>query len=345
MSNVLDISNWQRGINLSAIPDLHGVVVKATQGSDYASPSWPDQIRQVLDLGLLPGAYHYVGGQGIDAEATKFVSAIQPYLGRVLVCLDWEDSQNVKWGDVAYLQALAREVMSRTGVKKVCVYCSRSSMPWSVIDAEGGVSWMARYASNEPVFGWQATPWAEGDPACDIRQYTGRGRLPGWAGDLDLDKCYMTAEEWMEAASVGEVQPVPTPVPPDTSLANIPLLTLVADTMSGRYGAGDERREMLGSRWREVQDAVNHVYDATAEQLADEVWAGRWGNGSMRKAALGRRYGEVMAAVNGSRTYTVVKGDTLSGIGAKLGVKWQTIATKNGIAAPYTIYAGQRLTY
>ena len=345
MSNVLDISNWQRGINLSAIPDLHGVVVKATQGSDYASPSWPDQMRQTFDLGLLAGAYHYVGGQGIDAEATKFVSAIQPYLGRVLVCLDWEDSQNVKWGDVAYLQALAREVMSRTGVKKVCVYCSRSSMPWSVIDAEGGVSWMARYASNEPVFGWQATPWAEGDPACDIRQYTGRGRLPGWAGDLDLDKCYMSAEQWMEAASIGEVQPVPTPVPPDTSIANVPLLTLVAEVMQGKHGEGDARKAALGSRYEEVQDAVNHVYSASADELAREVWAGRWGNGSMRKAALGHRYGEVMAAVNGSRTYTVVKGDTLSGIGAKLGVKWQTIAAKNGIAAPYTIYAGQRLTY
>ena len=94
-----------------------------------------------------------MGGQGVDAEAANFVRAIQPYLGRVLVCLDWEDSQNARWGDVAYLQALAREVISRTGVKRVCVYCSRSSYPWAVIDAEGGVSWMARYADNDAVIG------------------------------------------------------------------------------------------------------------------------------------------------------------------------------------------------
>ena len=41
--------------------------------------------------------------------------------------------------------------------------------------------------------------------------------------------------------------------------------------------------------------------------------------------------------------YTVKKGDTLSKIGAKLGVKWQDIAKLNNIKAPYTIYVGQKL--
>lgn len=42
-------------------------------------------------------------------------------------------------------------------------------------------------------------------------------------------------------------------------------------------------------------------------------------------------------------TYTVRSGDTLSGIGAKVGVPWQTLATLNGIKAPYTIRPGQVL--
>ncbi|MER5501368.1 LysM peptidoglycan-binding domain-containing protein [Streptomyces sp. NPDC002561] len=46
---------------------------------------------------------------------------------------------------------------------------------------------------------------------------------------------------------------------------------------------------------------------------------------------------------NSSTTYTVKGGDTLSGIGAKTGVKWQTIASLNGIKAPYTITVGQVL--
>lgn len=46
---------------------------------------------------------------------------------------------------------------------------------------------------------------------------------------------------------------------------------------------------------------------------------------------------------NTSGTYTVVNGDTLSKIGAKLGVNWQTIAALNGITSPYTIRIGQVL--
>lgn len=43
------------------------------------------------------------------------------------------------------------------------------------------------------------------------------------------------------------------------------------------------------------------------------------------------------------QTYTVVKGDTLSAIGRKVGVPWQTIASINGIKAPYVIKPGQIL--
>ncbi|MFJ3248329.1 LysM peptidoglycan-binding domain-containing protein [Streptomyces sp. NPDC086782] len=42
-------------------------------------------------------------------------------------------------------------------------------------------------------------------------------------------------------------------------------------------------------------------------------------------------------------TYTVKAGDTLSGIGAKTGVKWETIASLNGIKSPYVILVGQVL--
>lgn len=44
-----------------------------------------------------------------------------------------------------------------------------------------------------------------------------------------------------------------------------------------------------------------------------------------------------------SSTYTVRSGDTLSSIGAKVGVKWQTLASLNGIKAPYVIKPGQVL--
>lgn len=41
--------------------------------------------------------------------------------------------------------------------------------------------------------------------------------------------------------------------------------------------------------------------------------------------------------------YTVQRGDTLYTIGQKFGVQWQTIAIKNSISYPYTIFPGQIL--
>lgn len=44
-----------------------------------------------------------------------------------------------------------------------------------------------------------------------------------------------------------------------------------------------------------------------------------------------------------AQTYTVVAGDTLSRIGARAGIAWRSIASLNGISAPYTIYPRQVL--
>lgn len=43
-------------------------------------------------------------------------------------------------------------------------------------------------------------------------------------------------------------------------------------------------------------------------------------------------------------TYTVKAGDTLSRIGTKYNVNWQSIASSNGIASPYLLYVGEQLT-
>jgi LysM repeat protein len=41
--------------------------------------------------------------------------------------------------------------------------------------------------------------------------------------------------------------------------------------------------------------------------------------------------------------YVVKSGDSLSKIGASLGVSWSSIANANGIKPPYTIYPGQKI--
>lgn len=341
--NGIDVSNWQKGIDLSAVP-CDFVIVKATQGTNYVSPSFKAQIDQTISLGKLAGVYHYVDGSGAEHEAAHFANTIKPYLGRVRPAIDWESGSNSKWGDLGYLRSLIQAFKSITGIAPM-IYCSlKAPFPWDLARELGCSTWVAQYATNDVTYGYEANPWNEGAYTCDIRQYSGTGRLQGWGGDLDLDKCYDTPERWMECCAVnGNPAPVPTPTPPDTSLDAIPLTDLVAAVMRGEYGAGEERKQRLGSRYDEVQALINHIANADLDTLVSETWAGKYGNGSKREAILGNRFKEVQSAINGGNVYTVKKGDTLSGIAKAHNTTVDRLAKANGISNPNLIYVGQRI--
>lgn len=117
--------------------------------------------------------------------------------------------------------------------------------------------------------------------------------------------------------------------------------------MRGTYGNGEDRKNALGDRYQEVQNAINHIQNGSAQEIADEVWAGKWGNGDKRRTILGNRYDEIQRIVNGGGSsgtvYTVQKGDTLSGIAAKYGTTYQRLAELNGLSNPNLIYPGQKL--
>ena len=79
--------------------------------------------------------------------------------------------------------------------------CSRFS---GLIDASKYRLWCAQYANNNAT-GYKETPWTDSGSfspwdRADIYQYSSRGRLTGWAGDLDLNKAYIDAAEWEQLA-------------------------------------------------------------------------------------------------------------------------------------------------
>ena len=48
--NGIDISRWQAGINLAAVP-CEFVVIKATEGTTYVNPYCDQHFRQAAELG------------------------------------------------------------------------------------------------------------------------------------------------------------------------------------------------------------------------------------------------------------------------------------------------------
>lgn len=348
--NGIDISNWQAGIDLAAVP-CDFAICKATQGTTYTSPDCARQVELARSVGKLFGVYHYVAGGNAQAEADFFVDSVLNWMGKGTLCVDWEQNQNAAWGDLSYLDAVCRRIVERTGIIPL-IYASKAVFPWDTAKLLNAGTWVAQYADNDAT-GYQDSPWNEGAYSCSMRQYTSNGRIAGYGGPLDLNKFYGDRSAWQAYARPdgAEPEPAPEPVEPDTSTApagrTIDLIAYIAE-----HGLNDQaRRDYCGSRYDEVQNMINHIHDASADELADEVWEGVYGNDPLRSTVLDicGRAEEVRAVVNGggsgdSTVYTVVAGDTLSAIAAHYGVTVDAIVAANGIQNPNLIYTGQRLS-
>ena len=323
--NGIDISNWQAGINLAAVP-ADFVIMKATQGTNYISPDCDRQYQQAKQAGRLLGVYHYVSGGNAVGEADFFVNNIKGYIGEAILVLDWEAEQNGAWGNEAYLEQVARRVIDHTGVKPL-IYsmASRYAQVALVADKLDCGLWIAQYANNKPT-GYQSHPWNEGAYGCAIRQYTSAGCLPGYDGTLDLNIAYMDRNAWMKyAAKNGKPAPAPAkPAPAPAKPAPAPkpagrtYTVQAGDTLSGIAAKlGVSTSSISGYR----SGNPNLIYPG-------EVLKINGGNTAPKPAG---------------RTYTVRAGDNLSAIAAKYGTTYQALAAKNGISNPDLIHPGQVL--
>lgn len=197
--NGIDISWYQRGINIASIP-ADFVIVKATEGTGYTNPCFHTQAAETLNSGKLLGIYHYISGGNWQAEAEYFVNTVKDYVGRAVLALDFESGDNSAYGDTAYLQQCAQTVYNLTGVHPLLYGSQRD---YGRLAAVGNATncglWIAQYANNDPT-GYQNKPWNEGAYSCAIRQYSSAGALPNYGGNLDLNKFYGDAAAWQAYA-------------------------------------------------------------------------------------------------------------------------------------------------
>lgn len=287
----IDISNWQAGIDLNAL-DYDFVMMKATQGTRYVSPDFARQYQQAKEAGKLLGIYHYASGGGAVSEADFFLETIQDCIGEAILVLDWESGDNDAWNQgPAYAKQFLDRVYEKTTVRAL-MYMSKSvceQYDWSAIAQNHGL-WVAQYGDNTTI-DYQEKPWTDENKYGAWRgpiifQYSSVGRLDGYEENLDLNIAYMDAVAWDKYA--GKYAPTGS------------TLELVADVMQGKYGNGDQRKQSLGNRYKEVMDVINHVASAKANVLANETIQGKYGNGNVRKLVLGTRYEEVQKLVNAS---------------------------------------------
>lgn len=338
--NGIDIASYQAGLDFSKVP-CDFAIIKATQGTGYTNPDCVRAVEQAMSLGKGVGVYHYISGGNAVAEANFFINSILNWIGKVMICLDWELDQNSAWGDESYLEQVINQVIARTGVPPM-IYApaSRYNQVAEVAKRHNCGLWIAQYADMNPT-GYQNTPWNEGAYTCAIRQYSGSGRLNGWNGDLDLDKFYGSLDDFRKYYGSSSS----APSKPSTSGPSGTTLQLATWTMEGLYGNGADRKKNLGSRYDDVQNFINHIASADVNTLVDEVYAGMYGDGLTRQTVLGSRYDEVQGAINANSAqyYTVQSSDYLGKIAIQFGTTVDQLVAWNNIANPDLIYAGQTI--
>ena len=300
----IDISHWQKGIDLGAI-DVDFVIIKATEGNGYTDEMCDTFYQKAKSLGKKLGVYHFARpdlGNTAEAEADWFVKETKGYHKEAILVLDWEsgDLTNVSWA-----KAWLDRVKEKTGVRPI-IYMSASVMnsaDWSsVVNADYGL-WVANYGTNdgtaqESVFDrYPLKYWS----FYALWQYTSKGKLNGYNGNLDLNYFSGDSSAWDKYAggspSSSNVKPVEKSID-----------ELAQEVIAGKYGNGEDRKNALGSRYDEVQARVNEI--------------------------LG---------INQAEYYIVQSGDNLTKIANRYDTTVNQLVAWNNIANANLIYPGQKL--
>lgn len=196
MLNFIDISSHQATLNLVAVSSsIQGVIVKATQDTNYVNPYCDTHYQQAKKCGLLRGFYHFAGNNDPLAEAAFFYRNTLGYLKDGIPVLDWEGKQSVDW-----VNKFVRQFHNLTGI-----WCWIYANPWRF--NQGGVEkncarWVAtRPAVTHPTFA-QAAQWKcpRADGNVVAWQFCGDGRLNGYNDDLDCSLYYGDKESWLKYA-------------------------------------------------------------------------------------------------------------------------------------------------
>jgi GH25 family lysozyme M1 (1,4-beta-N-acetylmuramidase) len=281
--NGIDVSAWQPA-NITGIVDFDFVIIKATQGTSYISPSWRSQADIARTREKKIGLYHFADGIDPVAEADFFLSVVKDYIGAAILILDFEGGAVAR--GAAYVHAFVQRIKEKAQVPPF-VYGSASPLAANNIPQaaaeENCALWVAAYPSTNST-GYRDEPQLLGSV---IRQYASTGRLAGYSGNLDMDISTLTPDQWDKYAKGQRTSD--TVVGVVTKLTNDEIATQV---IAGSWGNGEDRKSRLtaaGYSPSDIQALVNMKLGQVAaptvkpdDQVATEVIGGLWGNGQDR---------------------------------------------------------------
>lgn len=309
---IIDISHHQVPSRMNydkLAKQVDFAIVRTQYGSKTIDRHYKTHHRELRKRGIPTAAYAWVRGVSItdmQREATDFYNRTKD-LHPTFWFLDVEEKSmpNMRAGVSAYVDELRR-----LGAKKVGVYIAHHlytsfNLDMSKFDAV----WIPHYGKN--------TGKVDSKPTypCDIHQYTSKGRLDGYNGNLDLNR--LMNGRTIEFFTGGKTT-TKTPVTAKPGKATDTVYTVKkGDALSGiakRYGT-----------------TVNNLVRINNIKNPNLIYPGQKikidGNVPKKKHV----------------TYTVKKGDTLSEIAKKHNTTVDKLVRINNIKNKNLIYPEQKI--
>ena len=374
-----DNASYQGCYNAQAARDSGASfsITKITEGTGYVNPAADCQLAANRSAGLRIGAYAYARpdyGNSPEAEADFFnaqANARGLVHGGVIPFLDWEPPAPYN-SHTGWARRWLDRVASYWGTKPI-IYMQASNIQagdWKAVAGADYGLWVAGYPRGyvgERLRDPGAPPYSLGPwPFAAAWQYSSSGHVPGVGNAVDVNWFYGDAGTWAKYANapVGtQANPV-TPSPTPSQGAPVgDTGSLATAVIRGEYGNDPQRRALLGNRYDEVMAVVNErlrggsgggngsgTYVVRPGDCLSAVFGGSWPT-IARLNSISTPYvihpGQRLATGHGGsggRTVTVQRGDTLSGIAARLGIpQSQLHGYRSG--NPSLIYAGEVLHY
>lgn len=287
-TKIIDVSVHNGTIDWAKVkPFIGGAVIRCGFGVDLTSQDDQQWIRNVSEcerLGIPYAAYLYsyaASAAGARQEAAHALRCCKGHKPSVIYFDSEQNGTQFKAKECAetFIKAV------RAAGYKAGVYASASWYRSYLKGIDCDSLWIAAYGTNDGSAQTKYRP----NLGEDLWQYTSIGRLAGISGNVDLNLMYKN----IFGESSGSSSSGSGSAPADTSI-----LELVADTLDGKYGNGDERVRNLGKNYDAVQKMINHIYRCGTDTLAKEVIAGTYGNGELRERILREKYDAVQKRVN-----------------------------------------------
>ena len=337
----IDVSQWQGNIDWQKVKGagVQFAMLRAGYGRNNLDTKFHRNAKGAVAVGIPVGLYWF--SYALNVELAKKQAQYAVELAKKYK-ITWPIAYDLEYDTVSYAAKNGVTITKSLATQMAIAFCEEIKRLGYIPMVYTNLDYLNRYfdRSKLPYDLWYAQ-YASAASVADkeIWQYSSKGSMPGIAGNVDMNHGYKDYGNGGD--SKPDPAPTPSPAPSGTTL------NLAVAVMQGKYGAGQDRKNALGTRYQEVQDFINHITSASTDTLVAEVMQGKYGNGETRKTVLGGRYKAVQDKINGGGSgavyYTVRSGDTLSGIAAKYGTTYQKIAQMNGIANPNKIYVGQKI--